>query len=67
MVPSLERPANQIKPGNEVYLRVKDGDRDLTNDRFGLWIPEIGPDWNEARIIQFLKSTGAADVRVLHV
>ena len=42
-------------------------DRDLTNDRFGLWIPEIGPDWNEARIVQFLKTTGAADVRVIHV
>lgn len=26
------RPKNQIKPGNPVYLRVKDGDRDLTND-----------------------------------
>lgn len=26
------RPKNQIKPGNPVYLRVKDGDRDVTND-----------------------------------
>jgi TolA-binding protein len=26
------RPKNQIKPGNPIYLRVKDGDRDLTND-----------------------------------
>jgi hypothetical protein len=42
-------------------------DRDLTNDRFGLWIPEIGPEWNEARTIQFLKTTAAADVRVLRV
>ncbi len=40
-------------------------DRDLTNDRFGLWIPETGPGWNETRIVQFLKSTGAADVRVI--
>lgn len=24
------RPANQIKPGNTIYLRVKDGDRDLS-------------------------------------
>lgn len=40
-------------------------DRDLTNDRFGLWIPEVGPDWNEARIIQFLKTTGAEDIRVI--
>lgn len=29
---SLVRPANQIKPGNEIYLRVKDGDRDLSNE-----------------------------------
>ena len=29
---SQTRPTNQIKPGNLVYLRVKDGDRDLTND-----------------------------------
>ena len=29
---SQARPANQIKPGNPVYLRVKDGDRDLSND-----------------------------------
>jgi hypothetical protein len=42
-------------------------DRDLTNDRFGLWIPETGPGWNEARIVQFLKSTGPADVRVIRV
>jgi hypothetical protein len=29
---SQVRPKNQIKPGNPVYLRVKDGDRDLTNE-----------------------------------
>ena len=29
---SQVRPANQIKPGNPIYLRVKDGDRDLTGD-----------------------------------
>ena len=42
-------------------------DRDLTNDRFGLWVPEIGPEWNEARIIQVLKSTGPSDLRVVRV
>jgi len=42
-------------------------DRDLTNDRFALWIPETGPQWNEARTIQFLKSTRALDVRVVRV
>lgn len=29
---SLLRPKNQIKPGNPVYLRVKDADRDLTDE-----------------------------------
>jgi hypothetical protein len=42
-------------------------DRDLTNDRFGLWIPEVGPSWNEGRIVQFLKSTNPVDVRVIRV
>lgn len=28
---SQQRPANQIKPGNPIYLRVKDGDRDLSD------------------------------------
>ncbi len=29
---SESRPANQIKPGNPIYIRVKDGDRDLSGD-----------------------------------
>ncbi|MEN8783588.1 MAG: tetratricopeptide repeat protein [Akkermansiaceae bacterium] len=29
---STSRPTNQVKPGNLIYLQVKDGDRDLTND-----------------------------------
>jgi TolA-binding protein len=29
---SLDRPTNQIKPGNLIYLRVKDPDRDLTDE-----------------------------------
>lgn len=29
---SQARPANQIKPGNPIYIRVKDGDRDLSGD-----------------------------------
>lgn len=28
----IGRPANQVKPGNIVYLRVQDGDRDLTSE-----------------------------------
>ncbi len=42
-------------------------DRELTNDRFALWVPETGPEWNEARILQFLKTTGAAEIRVVRV
>jgi hypothetical protein len=42
-------------------------DRDLTNDRFGLWIPESGPEWNETRVIHTLRSTGAVDIRVVRV
>lgn len=42
-------------------------DRDLTNDRFALWIPDTGPDWNEARAIDFLKSTNPVDLRVVRV
>jgi len=30
---SQQRPANQIKPGNEIYLRVIDTDRDLSAER----------------------------------
>ena len=28
---SIERPDNQIKPGNVVYLRVDDGDRNVSD------------------------------------
>ncbi len=30
---SQQRPENQIKPGNDIHLRVIDGDRDLSSDR----------------------------------
>ena len=42
-------------------------DRDLTNDRFGLWIPDSGPDWNEERVIKTLRHTNATDIRVVRV
>jgi Protein of unknown function (DUF3341) len=42
-------------------------DRDLTNDRFGLWVPESGPEWNEARVLKTLRHTGAVDIRVVRV
>ncbi len=54
---SQKRPANQIKPGNFIYLRVKDADRDQTSqpdevivkltatsgDSVQLKLPETGP------------------------
>ena len=40
-------------------------DRDLTNDRFGLFVPDSGANWNEQRTIQLLKSTNPADLRVI--
>jgi TolA-binding protein len=35
---SASRPKNQVKPGNLIYLQVKDGDRDLTSaqDKVGI-------------------------------
>ena len=42
-------------------------DRNLTNDRFGLYIPEYGPGWNEERILRILRGTGAVDVKVIRV
>src|SRR6266850_720281 len=42
-------------------------DRNFTNDRFGLYVPEYGPGWNEERILRILSRTGAVDVRVIRV
>jgi hypothetical protein len=41
-------------------------DRDITNDRFALYIPDSGPDWNEERALRFLRATGPVEVRVIH-
>lgn len=40
-------------------------DRSLTNDRFAIFIPESGRDWNEERTLQFLKGTKASELRVV--
>lgn len=40
-------------------------DRNLTNDRFGLYVPEYGPQWNEERILRLLRGTGATEVKVI--
>ena len=41
-------------------------DRNITNDRFALFVPESGPEWNEERTVRFLKSTGPVEVRSIH-
>jgi hypothetical protein len=41
-------------------------DRNITNDRFALFVPDSGPEWNEERAARFLHSTGAVEVRVIH-
>lgn len=40
-------------------------DRDITNDRFALFLPESTRDWNETRAIDLLKGTKPADLRVV--
>lgn len=42
-------------------------DRDITNDRFALLIPDTGPSWNEERAVEFLRRTNPADLRVIRV
>jgi hypothetical protein len=42
-------------------------DRNLTNDHFGLYVPETGPDWNEERIFGVLRKTGPIDMKVVRV
>ena len=42
-------------------------DRNLTNDRFGLYVPEYGPDWNQERVFSILRRTGPVDMKVIHV
>jgi hypothetical protein len=38
-------------------------DRNLTDDRFGLFIPEAGPEGSTERAMRFLRSTGPVEVR----
>lgn len=40
-------------------------DRSLTNDRFAIFVPESGREWNEARTMELLKETNATEVRVV--
>lgn len=40
-------------------------DRDLTHDRFAIFIPESGREWNEARTLEFLQGTQPVELRVV--
>lgn len=40
-------------------------DRSLTNDRFAIFVPESGREWNEARTMELLKETNATELRVV--
>jgi hypothetical protein len=42
-------------------------DRNITNDRFALYVPEEGASWNQDRVLGILRKTGALDVKVIHV
>ena len=50
------RPKNQIKPGNPIYLRVKDADRDLT-DEFDTVVAKLVADSGD-QVQVTLKETG---------
>jgi hypothetical protein len=41
-------------------------DRNITNDRFALYVPDSGPEWNEERAVRFLNATGPVEVRLIH-
>ena len=40
-------------------------DRDITNDRFALYVPEAGTGWSQDRTLQILKATHPVDLRVI--
>jgi len=42
-------------------------DRSITDDRFALYVPDSGADWNEERVLGILRKTGPVDVKVIHV
>ena len=54
---SIQRPANQIKPGNPVYLRVQDFDRDLSNATDQVLVKLTASSGDEVQAI--LKETGS--------
>ncbi len=54
---SIQRPQNEIKPGNPVYLRVTDLDRDISNDSDQVMVKVTASSGDEAQAI--LRETGS--------
>ncbi len=50
LLQSARRPANQIKPGNLVYLRVKDADRDLSDVAETIGVKLVATSGDEVRV-----------------
>ncbi|YCM44547.1 tetratricopeptide repeat protein [Verrucomicrobiaceae bacterium 227] len=48
---SASRPKNQVKPGNLIYLQVKDGDRDLTSARDKVNLKLVSSSGDEVRLM----------------
>jgi TolA-binding protein len=53
---SQSRPAYQIKPGNPIYIRVKDGDRDLSNEADSVVVKLTADSGDQVQVT--LKETG---------
>ena len=56
----LVRPTNQVKPGNPIYLRVKDADRDLTDrpDEVAVRLTSASGDQVRASLVETGPHTG---------
>ncbi|MFP6905774.1 MAG: tetratricopeptide repeat protein [Verrucomicrobiota bacterium] len=50
LLQSARRPANQIKPGNPVYLRIKDADRDLSDVAETVPVKLVATSGDEVRV-----------------
>jgi hypothetical protein len=49
----------KLKPGRKILHK------DFTSHKFGLWIPATAPGYKEADTVNFLKSLGASEVKVV--
>lgn len=54
---SQGRPINQVKPGNQVYLRVQDADRDLSDEADKVTVKLVSTSGDQVQVA--LKETGA--------